>query len=237
MPHMKSSARMGLDELRAFYGSDTAPMERRTVVIDRAETRASSEDGADTFTFEGHAAVFDKRSEDLGFFEPVYEVIKRGAFKDAIKRDDVRFLINHDGIPLARTKSGTLRLQEDDTGLLVEIDPPDTEQARALVASIERGDVDQMSFGFAVLEQAWSIDENEQYIRTLKQVKLYDVSPVVYPAYPDTSVSVRGVPDWFGEKPEIPAELCQAAGPAALGDQVRAHLDALKRRLEIAEAE
>lgn len=208
-------------------------IERRVVVA--GELRVAPKDDAKK-TITGYAAVFNKLSVELWGFR---EKVAPGAFADSIANgDDVRALYNHDpNIILGRTKSGTLRLQEDDTGLLVEIDPPDTEQARALVASIERGDVDQMSFGFAVLEQAWSIDENEQYIRTLKQVKLYDVSPVVYPAYPDTSVSVRGVPDWFGEIPEIPAELCQAAGPAAFGDQVRAHLDALKRRLEIAEAE
>ena len=167
------------------------------------------------------------------------EQVAPGAFADTLAAgDDVRALFNHDpNIILGRTKSGTLRLAEDDTGLYVEIDPPDTEQARALVAGIERGDVDQMSFGFAVIMDKWSIDANEQYVRTLEQVKLYDVSPVVYPAYPDTSVSVRGANAWFGEIPEIPAELRQAAGSAAEGDQVRAHLATLRRRLDIASVE
>lgn len=196
MPHMKSSARMGLDELRAFYGSDTAPMERRTVVIDRAETRASSEDGADTFTFEGHAAVFDKRSEDLGFFEPVYEVIKRGAFKDAIKRDDVRFLINHDGIPLARTKSGTLNLSEDPRGLLTVADLDKRQGVvNDMFIALERGDLDQMSFGFRMgpgSEQTFTEDDEGNVIRTITRVgELFDVSVVTFPAYPDSDAGIR----------------------------------------------
>src|SRR3954451_5189781 len=113
-------------ELRDRLDGDDAPVERRVVPFDRApriERAAATE--AQTAKFVGHAAVFDKRSEDLGFFSPIFEVIKRGAFKDAIKNSDVRFRsLDHEGLPLARSNrgEGTLTLSEDPTGLLTETD-------------------------------------------------------------------------------------------------------------------
>jgi len=205
----------------------------RTMMLVGSLRVAPKDSGTRTLT--GYAAVFDTPSVDMGGW---HEMVAPGAFADSLAAgDDVRALYNHDpNIILGRTKSGTLRLQEDSTGLRVEIDLPDTEQARGIAASVERGDVDQMSFGFRTLKDKWWIDAKDQVVRTLEQVKLYDVSPVVYPAYPDTSISVRGEA-WVGEIPEIPAELRQAASPAAEGDQVQAHLATLKRRLDIASVE
>lgn len=191
----ENTARLGLDELRSLYGGAAAPIERRTVLIDRAETRASGE--SDTFSFEGHAAVFDKRSEDIGFYEPVFEVIKRGAFKEAIRNDDVRFLINHDGLPLARTKSGTLQLSEDPRGLLTVADLDKRQSVvNDLFIALERGDLDQMSFGFRMgpgSEQTFTEDEDGNVIRTITRVgELFDVSVVTFPAYPDSDAGIRG---------------------------------------------
>ena len=141
----------------------------------------------------GYAAVFGEMSMDLGGFR---EIIEPGAFAGA-QEMDVRALWNHDASRvLGRTRAGTLRLAEDAHGLRVEIDVPDTTTGQDALESIQRGDVDQMSFGFRVPEGG---DDWEGRTRRLKRVELFDVSPVTYPAYPQTSVQVRslvaGLPD------------------------------------------
>lgn len=142
----------------------------------------------------GHAAVFDNLSEEIFGFR---EKIAPGAFKKTLKDDDVRALFNHDpNIVLGRNGSGTLTLSEDNKGLAVEIDPPDTQQARDLMVSIERGDISQMSFAFRAMEEEWKFNEGKDPdIRTLKEVKLFDVSPVTFPAYTETDVGVRSLCD------------------------------------------
>ena len=144
-----------------------------------------------TFRFSGHAAVFDAMSENLGGFR---EVIKRGAFKDVLT-DDVRLLINHDSnLLLARTTSGTLELSEKPEGLYVEADI-DVRQSYAadLKISMERGDMSQMSFAFGSgVEDDWEEDTEGRLVRTIKRFKsLFDVSPVTYPAYPQTDAGFR----------------------------------------------
>jgi len=172
-------------------------IERRAFAIDemRIETR---EDGSSRIL--GHAAVFNQLSEDLGGFR---EQIAPGAFLDAIQSDDVRALWNHnpDHI-LGRNLAKTLMLAEDARGLAIEIVPPDTQLARDLMTSMKRGDVNQMSFGFSVRPngQNWAKDDAGQVIRTLTKVRLYDVSPVTYPAYPQTDVAVRSLQVWKGEQ-------------------------------------
>ncbi len=138
----------------------------------------------------GYAAVFNKMSLDLGGFR---EVIRPGAFKKTIQEADVRALWNHNAdYVLGRTKSGTLKLEEDDKGLRIEITPPDTQWAKDLITSMRRGDVDQMSFGFRPVKDRWGTEDGEN-IRELLEVELFDVSPVTFPAYPQTSVQVRSI--------------------------------------------
>lgn len=166
-------------------------IERRAFNIDGLEVE-QRDDG--TQTIKGHAAVFDSLSENLGGFR---ERIEAGAF-DNVLGDDVRALFNHepDNI-LGRTTSGTLRINQDDTGLVYEIDPPDTQLGRDLVISMQRGDITQSSFGFVVDQDDWSEDDDGRVIRTIKSFKrLFDVSPVTYPAYPDTDVALRSWDDW-----------------------------------------
>jgi uncharacterized protein len=145
-------------------------------------------------TIAGYAAVFDVLSVNLGGFR---EKIQRGAFANSIKTDDIRALLDHDSSKvLGRNKNGTLRLVEDDVGLGIEIDPPDTQVARDLVVNLERGDIDQGSFGFRVQPKGdrWEEDpETGTVIRTLRDVKLFDVSPVTFPAYPQTSIGLRSL--------------------------------------------
>jgi len=139
----------------------------------------------------GYAARFNSWSDDLGGF---VERVKPGAFKKALMVSDVRALYNHDSnqLPLGRTPK-TLRLVEDSKGLKVEIDLPDTQIARDLVTSINRGDVSQMSFGFTVAQDGDEWREKDGEVkRTIHEIReLFDVSPVVFPAYPATKISAR----------------------------------------------
>lgn len=184
-------------------------IEKRYLTPDlRVERRAEGEIAG----LKGYAAVFNKRSVELWGF---YEVVAPGAFADSLAAgDDVRALWNHDPTwILARSTNGSLRLREDSNGLLSEIDPLDTPINRGFVAAIERGDVTQMSFAFVATEAQWDIDANEQWVRTILRAKLYDVSPVTYPAYPDTSIGLRSAGTMdpvYGYVPELPAELQRA---------------------------
>ncbi len=170
--------------------------ERRTLQSEfRVERR---EDGKKLIR--GHAAVFNVET-DLGWFR---ERIAPGAFSESIGKDDVRALFNHDeNFILGRNKAGTLTMREDEQGLYVEIDPPDTQVARDLVTSIERGDISQMSFGFQTIKDSWETEENAaKDLRTLEKVKLWDVSPVTFPAYQETDVAVRSHDCWSQSKAE-----------------------------------
>ena len=146
----------------------------------------------------GYAAVFNKLSDDLGGFR---EKIKRGAFKDALTRSDARALFNHrPDFVLGRESAGTLRLKEDNKGLWMEVDPPDTQFARDLMVSIERGDINQQSFGFYIKSDKWDgLDSKDETIRTILEIdELVDVSPVTFPAYPDTKVALRSLDEARG---------------------------------------
>ena len=141
---------------------------------------------------EGYAAVFNSDSEDMGFVER----IKPGAFKDALKRSDARALFNHDpNFILGRQSNGTLDLKEDKTGLFMSVQPPDTQLIRDMVLTpIERGDITQQSFGFTIEADSWDGLDTESPVRTIEKVReLFDVSPVTYPAYPDTQVALRSL--------------------------------------------
>jgi len=139
----------------------------------------------------GYAAVFNELSEDLGGFR---EVIAPGAFTEALNASDIRALFNHDPSQIvARTKNGTLKVWEDEKGLRYEFTPNmKTQAGRDLVELLKRGDVDQSSFAFSMDGgvDEWD-DSGDIPVRRLKKVgRLYDVSPVTYPAYPATSVQV-----------------------------------------------
>ncbi len=102
--------------------------------------------------------------------------------------------MNHDAsLILGRTRSGTLRLSQDETGLAFECDLPDTQAARDLAVSIERSDIDQCSFGMFVDDQEWENAPDGTWLRTIKAASLYDVSPTTFPAYPATNVAMRSV--------------------------------------------
>lgn len=145
----------------------------------------------------GHAAVFDSPTKIGSGAWGFMETVKPGAFAKSIKEDDIRGLFNHDpNIILGRNTAGTLELSEDDKGLAYTITPPETQWARDLLESIDRGDVSGSSFGFEVKKQRWTEhdddgDEVKLDERDLLELKLWDVSPVTFPAYPDTDVAKR----------------------------------------------
>lgn len=138
----------------------------------------------------GYAAVFNSEANIGGMFT---ETIAPGAFKDAVGRDDVVFLINHEGLPLARTSSGTLILSEDERGLKIEarLKPSDPDVQR-IVHKMERGDLDKMSFAFYPEVQEWD-DSGDIPKRTIQRATLDDVSIVTRPAYDTTEIGLRSL--------------------------------------------
>lgn len=155
----------------------------------RLDTRA---DGAPVIV--GYAAVYFDPNDPGTEFElwpGLRERIRPGAFDRAIREDDVRALFNHSpDFVLGRSRAGTLRLYSDDRGLRYEIDPPDTQTARDLVASLRRGDISGSSFAFDVTSEEWRKEEAGE-IRELVELRLYDVGPVTFPAYTGTDAGAR----------------------------------------------
>ena len=164
-------------------------LERRVMAIDDIELRVT--DG-DEPKITGYAAKYNKWSLDLGGFR---EKIKKGAFDEAMEVSDVRALKNHDpNLLLGRTTSGTLRLSSNSVGLGFEIDPPDTSTGRDTVTEIRRKDITGCSFSFTTAEDDWKYLEDGSVERTIIRVgELFDVGPVTYPAYPDTTVAARSL--------------------------------------------
>ena len=167
-------------------------MERHTFVAELRGKLDPSGNGTDR-TLVGHAAVFDKWSEDLETFAGTFrEKIDPAAFDEVLATNpDVRLLLEHEGLPLARTKAGTLDLSKDEVGLRSWARISNT-RADVIVA-LERGDLDQMSFAFTIAEDEWHEDVDAELVeRTILRVgELFDVSLVAFPAYPDTDAALR----------------------------------------------
>lgn len=149
-----------------------------------------------TIKVAGYAAVFNTETNVGGSFR---EEIAPGAFSEAVKSDNVVFVINHGGLPLARTSSGTLSLREDTKGLYMEteLDPQDPD-VQSILPKMKRGDLTEMSFAFIPEKQDW--DESEDIPkRTITKAKLFDVSIVTSPQYEGTEIGLRCLQD-FREK-------------------------------------
>jgi len=151
-------------------------------------------------TLEGYAAVFNVRSLPMSFAnvgggKRFREVIHPGAFtKSLSEKPDMTLRYQHNltTLPLGRTKAGTLELTEDERGLLARATLPDNEWGRPIRDAIARGDISGMSFRFSKVREEWTTDADGTHVRQLREVKLGpEVSITDYPAYPDTSVSVR----------------------------------------------
>jgi len=171
-------------------GEALSKMETRVWV---SELEVREGEAGEGMTLTGYAALFNSWSEDLGGFR---EQIAPGAFKRSLKsRNDVKLLWNHEtGEVLGSTRAGTLRLTEDERGLRVEASLPPTQRGLDAKVLIDRGDVSGFSFGFSIADRGdtWNTDGNE---RTLKSVRLFEVSLTPFPAYQATNgtASVRGL--------------------------------------------
>jgi uncharacterized protein len=165
----------------------TKKKETRIVDITNLQTRDGT--GNEPVVISGYAAVFNSKTLIDDFFE---EVIAPGAFARTISENgDIRALFNHNwDHVLGRTKSGTLKVEEDSRGLKFEVELPNTSLARDLAESLRRGDINQCSFGFYATNDTWDY-ALEPVIRTLNEVELYEISVVSIPAYEDTEVAIR----------------------------------------------
>ena len=150
----------------------------------------------------GYAATFNSPSQDLGGY---VEVLAPGCFKTTLEKADVRAFWNHcyDHL-LGRKSSGTLRAWEDATGLAFDLDVPDTSTGRDVYELVRRGDVDGVSFGFYSIRDEWSADGS---VNTILEAELIEVSPVVFPAYPNgpvveaRSIVDRSSPERLARRP------------------------------------
>lgn len=173
--------------------SPALPPQAERRVVPAVELRVAEPTGANEEPIlEGYAAVFNALSEELWGFR---EMIAPGAFADAIASSDIRSLFNHNpDLILGRVSAKTLEVREDDQGLWQRTLLPATSYGRDLAVSVRRGDVTQMSFAFIVAEEQWAATADGVVVRTILRVQeLFDVSPVTYPAYPDTTVALRSL--------------------------------------------
>jgi len=139
----------------------------------------------------GYPALFNTLSDDLGWFR---EKIKPGAFKKALKISDIRGLFNHEPSDIFARSGENLSVRERTKGLFMEADEIDDETFRKVLSKIQNRLITQMSFAFSIAKDIWESDpENkDREIRTVIEVKeVFDVSPVTFPAYPDTTVATR----------------------------------------------
>jgi hypothetical protein len=218
-------------------------MERR--IITGSSIRAAST--ASGNTLEGLAARYNSRSQPIRDAKgrTFHETIARGAFKSILASNpDVRCLFNHDPNKiLGRTTARTLTLSETTEGLAFRCDLPDTQAGRDVHAMIQRGDINQCSFGFNCDpdDSDWSQEENS-ILRTIRNFReLSDVSPVTFPAYEDTTVAARSLMEKFVEaRTRVDGDFAKV--PAYVRDMVakwgteanRAAVTQRQRLLEIA---
>lgn len=198
--------------------------ERRHFPIALRAKQPAAEEQEQQRTVSGYAATFNTLSEDLGGWQ---EMIAPGAF-DGCLNDDVRCLYNHDWSQLlGRKSSGTLRLSVDDRGLAFECDLPDTDCAEDVACLMERGDLNECSFQFAVADQTWDKRDGVDVRVITRFARLYDVSIVALPAYPGTETNLRSAMEVLADRPTSGA----AAPPARNGAEA---IEPLRLRLGLA---
>ncbi|MCH4566044.1 HK97 family phage prohead protease [Bacillus sp. ES1-5] len=163
--------------------------EKRELLSSEMEIR-EIEGGLRTIT--GYAVKWEMKSVTMGYWRRFKEQFKRGAFTDSLTQDDQLALWSHDySQVLGSTKNGTLRLFEDEIGLRFELDLADTTLGDDTYKTIKRGDVDGVSFGFQMVKEEWDESNSDNVVRSVTKAKLIEISPVAFPAYPDSQVSAR----------------------------------------------
>jgi HK97 family phage prohead protease len=151
-------------------------------------------------TFDGIASRVDAPYEVRDVFGTYTETMAKGAFNRTLaQKVDVRLLVNHEGVPLARTKSRTLELSAIPHLRSVATLDPSNPTVQEIRSAMSRGDLDQMSIGFGVKDQDWSPDYTE---RTIREVELFDVSVVTFPASPTTTATLRSIDELIASLPE-----------------------------------
>lgn len=183
-----------LERLAAHGSADLGTVRgARRVQEVRFRPEVRVDEDANTAEINGYATVYDWPYDVAG--GPPYgwtETIVAGAADKTVReRDDVRFLVNHDGIPLARTRSRTMTLESDGVGVGVHVPQLDLRSplVQSFVSAVQRGDMDEMSFAFRAIRQEWNADYTERWITELM---MFDVSGVTYPANPATVMTARG---------------------------------------------
>lgn len=238
MKREKQAAAAGATKPDVATRQPVGEPERRVQTL-KPITLRSADDGGNIL--DGYGAVFNEETVIGGGMWGFRERIAPGAFADSIIADDVRGLFNHDAnFVLGRNVSGTMRLKEDGIGLHYEIDlNPDDNQAVRVAAMIKRGDVSGSSFAFSVADEgdAWDFTEvknGKLPLRTITRAQLYDVSPVTYPAYPQTTVSARAQQMATPKKDESKVEEKAAEKPIegrAVSDTAKTLMDVAHRDL------
>lgn len=197
--------------------SASTPVEHRERSIGETDFSMRADDVTGERSFIGHAAVFNTRTAignplTWGF----YEEVAPGAFAKTLAEGDARFLVDHDtSLLVARVSAGDLALGEDSTGLAVDA-TLDTEVSyvRDLARNLEKRRITGMSFGFQVVKDDWTTEERdvegesdpvEVEVRTIREVRLFEVSAVTFPAYEETDAAVRALafrddPDPWGRR-------------------------------------
>jgi len=167
---------------------ETAEMNKRDLKTKFKVTREAS--NPNESIIEGYFALYEQETE---LFEGSYEIITRGAFENTLN-NDIRALWNHNTqFVLGRNKTGSLELKADEKGLFATIKLPNTQYASDLYELIQRGDVDQCSFGFNIPVGGETLEElaSGGYRWRINEIDLHEVSVVTFPAYENTSVQAR----------------------------------------------
>lgn len=217
-----------LEELKALAATrDALP---RHADIPAPELREATGDSPGGVRY--YAVVYDSLSVDMGGWR---ERIAPGAFEDSLHEDDIRAMVNHDRAKVIARRSvdlgiDTLQITDDERGVLFDIPTlPNTTAARDLVEDLKVRNITGASFGFFTVEDSWDWEgtaEDGIYVRTVVKARMFEGSPVSFPAYPETVAEARSIATALAEARAGKALSTKSA------DELRGTLDTLRTLLE-----
>lgn len=192
------------------------------------DVRAAEPAGDGKLRWEGYAAVFDSEID----FGPFREVIRKGAFRKTLRESDQVALWDHESrLVLGRRSENTLELTEDEHGLKASgVLDPEVGHQRDVYHMLRRGDIKGMSFGFNVTKEQWSTRDDGTELREIKEVRLYEVSPVTFPAYEATEVEARAIYEAHRATTEEPVQADHSAAGAERKRLIRLRKETQNRR-------